>query len=312
MSCSNASKSSTSKSSNFSCDLVEGAKLHRLFLQTLHQHDITTKRPNVESLRRYSKLWLPLIHHNYLDTKNATGNLERRRLIPPPDVAWMWHCHRLAPYRYAKHIRETYFQGYQKGDTKSEGMLILDADLPFSVQLDGNLENPTLANHNDCAYTLQLWTDMYPQESFFLNENADSVESAETNLYLTGFDILGSCERQATFLWQVSGERFRCDHFLQEGVQNYYNFVSLMGTALSDGSSPKFLVPTYQIDLIWHTHILSSFALYHADCMRINGRTLEHDDSLNDRVEGGTLDVNFRATTELWKQIYGVEYKIEG
>jgi len=308
-----------SESVQFACDLITGAKQHKLFLKTLHQHDITTKRPSANSLRRYSELWLPLVHHHYLDTKDLTRNVDHDSpigspvLIPPPDIAWIWHCHRLAPYQYAKHIQEKFFSSHHKnhGDTGSKRVLILDADLPFSVQLDGNFDNPTLSNQDTCAYTLDLWADMYPDESFFINKNARLENAGNTknnDIFLTGFDILGSCERQATFLWQVSGVRFDCDNFLKEGVKNYYNFVRLLGTSLSDGTRPKFLVPTYQIDLMWHTHILSSFALYHADCIRINGRTLEHDDSLNDRTEGGTLDLNFRATTDLWRQIYGVDY----
>jgi len=75
---------------------------------------------------------------------------------------------------------------------------------------------------------------------------------------------------------------------------------------------PQFLVPTYQIDLMWHTHMLTSIELYHADIMNATGKILEHDDSLNDRTEGGTLDNNFQATRKLWSDVYGVEYKVAG
>jgi hypothetical protein len=39
---------------------------------------------------------------------------------------------------------------------------------------------------------------------------------------------------------------------------------------------------------------------------------LEHDDSLNDRTEGGTLDLNFKATRTFWNQVYQEEYRVEG
>jgi hypothetical protein len=42
------------------------------------------------------------------------------------------------------------------------------------------------------------------------------------------------------------------------------------------------------------------------------GCTLHHDDSLNDRTEGGTLDVSFRGTKMLWFEMYGEEYTIAG
>jgi Protein of unknown function (DUF1399). len=102
---------------------------------------------------------------------------------------------------------------------------------------------------------------------------------------------------------------------LHEGVENYLKFVRLMGrdsTTSTTTGKPKFLVPTYQIDLMWHTHILISIAKYHQDNIQLNGCILEHDDSLNDRTEGGTLDVNFKATRKLWHQVYSEEYRVQG
>jgi hypothetical protein len=126
---------------------------------------------------------------------------------------------------------------------------------------------------------------------------------------LYGFDLLGSIERQANFLWQVSGERFGDDDFLFEGVQNYYRFLQLKPTATQHGT---ILVPTYQIDLMWHTHILSSIQMYDKDCIRIMNSTMHHDDSLTDRAEGGILDVSFAATKSLWMKHFGTDYIVAG
>jgi len=123
-----------------------------------------------------------------------------------------------------------------------------------------------------------------------------------------GFDVVKSCERQASFLWQVSGPNFYDENFLHQGVYNYIKFVKLMGNK----SKPQFLVPTYQIDLIWHTHILASIAKYHEDNMKFGGRPLEHDDSLNDRSENGVLNSNFNATRKLWRKVYNEEYVVSG
>jgi len=292
----------------FSCDLVSGAKDHKAFLLTLHQQGITLNRPSSESLRRYSKLWLPLVHrhHQHVQETRKTG------LIPPSDVAWIWHCHRLAPYRYAKYVHKRFFKG-QEGDGSSfSHERVLDVDFPFTAQLQENLPNPTMPDKEACAYTLSLWREMYPHEAFFMNTESEDEAAPDSNRFLDGFDLLASCERQNTFLWQISGAKFTCETFLREGVENYFKFVGLMGTPQSDGERPQFIVPTYQIDLMWHTHILNSITLYHKDCMKLIDCTLEHDDSLNDRTEGGLLDVNFRSTCQLWKGTYGVEYKVEG
>ncbi|KAG7343119.1 glycine-rich domain containing protein [Nitzschia inconspicua] len=82
----------------FSSDLVVLAKHHIEFLRALHEHGITLSRPSLESLRRYRDLWLPLVHAN-------TNTNQDRYLIPPADIAWLWHCHRLAPFKYVSYCK---------------------------------------------------------------------------------------------------------------------------------------------------------------------------------------------------------------
>ena len=72
------------------------------------------------------------------------------------------------------------------------------------------------------------------------------------------------------------------------------------------------IVPTYQIDLMWHTHILTSIALYNQDCKAIIGSTFHHDDSLNDRSQGGILDTSYQSTKQLWLEEYGDDYFVHG
>ncbi len=127
---------------------------------------------------------------------------------------------------------------------------------------------------------------------------------------LSGFDLLASTEQPAFFLCQISGERFRDDDFLAEGVRSYTKFLKLKPKA---GNSQTVLVPTYQIDLMWHTHILSSISEYIKDCIAIMGQTLhQHDDLLTHRSEGGILDVAFKATARLWKEEYNSKYVVCG
>jgi hypothetical protein len=131
---------------------------------------------------------------------------------------------------------------------------------------------------------------------------------------LCGFDLIGSTTRQATFLWQVSGPDFFYTgtdtlkyEFLEQGVQNYKSFLKLKRQP-SGRANKQMLVPTYQIDLIWHTHILSSIKKYNEDCVLILGSKFDHDDSFTDRTHGGKLDVAYKATSKLWKKAYGTEY----
>ena len=261
------------KTQQFSCDLIEESKSHVAFLQTLHLNGISILKPTHETFRRYSELWLPLVHHHH----DKSESEELHALIPPGDVAWLWHCHRLAPYRYAKYVQNTFAPSSTK--MTNDNLFVLDPKYPFVLQLEDNVTNATFdtSKHGDAArYTARLWKELYPNESFFtaVSANIDckkddeakiGTEEAKSTL-LSGFDVIESCERQKAFLWQVSQTNFNNDEFLAQGVDNYFKFVSLMKKGQE---KPRFLVPTYQIDLMWHTHILHSIKMYHADCRTI-------------------------------------------
>ena len=278
----------------FSCDLVLNAQRHKAFLTSLHINGTTLHPPGSESLRRYTDLWLPFV------ALIGTTTSPKESLIPPADVAWLWHCHRLAPKRYEEYSMKRFGK-------------IIEPDNPFECQI------PDQLNHcNDelfissCTLTRDLWYEQYPNEPFHFDVteiqsiiNKNSSDEGD----IDGFNVIESCSRQSSFLWQVSSDRFDDRTFLQQGVGNYYKFLQLKDTA--EGRK-MIIVPTYQIDLMWHTHMLSSITNYNSDCRTIMGFTLHHDDSLNDRTEGGTLDVSFRATKALWYQMYGEEYVVEG
>ena len=314
----------------FSCDLVHQSKCHILFLSALHSEGITLHRPSLESLRRYKDLWLPLFFHNRNNGSHGLTEGTGSDLIPPSDVAWLWHCHRLAPYRYMDYVEATYFQS----DEINHGQESLDAagkmstaferfhqERPFifqslkteSVGLQNEVKDHDDSEYVDsCSYTQALWKKLYPHESFFLEGQDESAAEEDKNnatMMLFGdFDVLDSCERQSAFLWQVSGDRYRDDAFLLQGVENYKKFLRL----ITSKPRPKFLVPTYQIDLMWHTHMLTSITKYHTDCLRMTRSIVEHNDSLTDRSEGGILDVNFQATKKLWYEQYGTDYTVRG
>ena len=72
------------------------------------------------------------------------------------------------------------------------------------------------------AETRTLWNEIYPNESFFNNDeeavDIDDEQEDIKSLLLGGFDLLCSTDRQATFLWQVSGPKFASDDFLKDGI----------------------------------------------------------------------------------------------
>jgi len=65
------------------------------------------------------------------------------------------------------------------------------------------------------------------------------------------------------------------------------------------------LVPTLDIDEVWHAHILDTHA-YAEDCARLFGRFMHHAPAWDDgnRVE---LEIAFAATQGLWLDVFGEE-----
>ena len=257
----------------FSVDLCQNARAHLQFLRSVHSSQTSLKTPPLESLRRYQDLWLPLVHEN-----------QSLDLIPPVDIAWLWHCHRLAPKQYTKHLKEKF----------GPDCPILDAKAPFSLQLPGEAQPGGAA-----ANTSMLWSSNYPNEDFFLSKKKSSkfFKNKKNN------DLLASTERQAKFLWQVSGDRYSDINFLKQGVEEYYKFLNLRNYA-----PDQIIVPTLQIDLMWHTHILSSLTAYQKDCISIMKTEFNHDDSIEDK----SLEEYFKTTKYLWNKHYEEDYYVEG
>jgi hypothetical protein len=114
-----------------------------------------------------------------------------------------------------------------------------------------------------------VWAKHYPDEPFFLEEEqeGDTVEAPDSasSPPVGGFDLARSTMRQNTFLWQVSTPSFQDPRFLQEGERKYRSFLAL--------KADHPLVPTFQIDLMWRTHMLSSITQYNEDCVAARGES---------------------------------------
>ncbi|KAJ1549703.1 hypothetical protein HK405_002636, partial [Cladochytrium tenue] len=78
----------------------------------------------------------------------------------------------------------------------------------------------------------------------------------------------------------------------------YHKFIMLMGKEPS-----KFLVPTLDIDLVWHTHQLFPHRYQRYGITNL-GHIVNHDDG----VEQGVLDDSFATTTKMWKRHYREQY----
>ena len=114
------------------------------------------------------------------------------------------------------------------------------------------------------------------------------------------YDIASAAGRQKSFFYQVSLPHYRQRSFQLQAVERYRRYLYLKKL-----NRPTFLVPCYDMDLMWHTHQVHPHR-YANDTMAIlDGMILPHDDSVNDRSDGSKLNASYETTVKLWKRAFG-------
>ena len=90
---------------------------------------------------------------------------------------------------------------------------------------------------------------------------------------------------------QVSRPYMFDDRFLKGAEERYKGFLYLIKKN-RDNFVNHLYVPTYDVDLMWHSHQLQPIA-YMKDMLNLLGKVLEHDDmdTSEARVRNSTLDL---------------------
>ncbi|KZV41578.1 hypothetical protein F511_12604 [Dorcoceras hygrometricum] len=167
---------------------------------------------------------------------------------------------------------------------------ILDNDNVVS-SLDGHRAAKLRRSYSSEPYDLEF--------SSALQDNAYAKKGDEK---CTKYDLISAVQRQSPFFYQVSRAHMNDDRYLEGSVAMYKGFLHLIKRN-TERSIKSFLVPIYDIDLIWHTHQLHP-ASYCQDLLEIMGKVLNHDDSVSDRTKGQKLDVGFSMTSEMYGSRY--------
>lgn len=258
---------------------------------------------------RYEALWLPILAavsappaanegvwtvHSFgarvseIRSKNfAKGGLwlSRRDLVPPLDIAWVWHVHRLQPEEYAKDLERFGVDDRTKNYFKEACRTELSTAFKFS---DGE--------DSQSRRTRRLWEIVYPYERFMpayllscSYEEEERRKRREITSYTNEITRLGfrsnlkydleqAAELQKAFLYQIvdendteASETFETNQYLYKAWARYLLFISL-----HDHAQDVFLVPMNDINIIWHMH-LSATTEYEKDCKVIVGRIIKHD-----------------------------------
>ncbi|XP_059629772.1 glycine-rich domain-containing protein 1-like [Cornus florida] len=261
-------------------DLVTAAKQQLQFLAAIDRNRHLYDGPALDrAIYRYKFFWLPLL------AKHSESQFSEGPLVVPLDCEWIWHCHRLNPVRYLTDCKELY------------GRIMDNRNVVSSVHGTSKRQ------------TEEIWNMMYPNEPYELDLSGNMETVAENKVGAsksTKYDLVSAVKRQTPFYFQVSRPWMKDDWFLEGALARYKGFLHLIKRN-GERNINCFLVPTYDIDLIWHSHQLHPVS-YCKDQVAILGKVLQHNDTDSDRTKGKKLDVGSSETAKQWDEAFGSRY----
>ena len=149
-----------------------------------------------------------------------------------------------------------------------------------------------------------LWHQLYDNEPFEVDLTAP-IGNETPRVSRIQYDIVAACIRQRVFNYQVSLPHYGDKRFLRDALERYKRHLRF-----KQQHPNAFLVPCYDFDLIWHAHQVHPLG-YRTDTMKVLGRVLNHDDSVNDRRPGSKLVTSAKATIKIWKD-FGLDFEKNG
>ncbi|KAL2938938.1 Glycine-rich domain-containing protein 2 [Bienertia sinuspersici] len=263
-----------------SVGLVAAAQNQLKFLASVDRNRYLYEGRAMEwAIYRYNAYWLPLL------AKHQENPISQDPLVVPLDCEWVWHCHRLNPVRYKSDCEKLF------------GRILGNHNIVSSVQ------------GTPRSKTEEIWSTMYPEEPYELDHNRDFPDVSQKNVQsenFTSYDLASAVKRQVSFFYQVSRPHVSDNQFLQEALARYKGFLHLIRMNEKKGIK-LFSVPTYDVDLMWHSHQLHPVS-YCNDLIKLVGTVVEHDDTDSDRTKGKKLDTGFSGITKQWEETFGLSY----
>jgi hypothetical protein len=274
-----ATLSSGLQGSELSVDLVHASRQLLTFLKAVHtstKGELYKESPVLDcAVRRYKSGWIPLLRQVSAD---ADDSIE---LIPPTDIAWVWHVHRLNPLAYAEF-------------SKQQGINHEKFDGAFHQQ--SNMSQHT-GSSSEATATQEMWKKLHGEKMPFFMDTSKQGCSAPNSMEerLPSSFLEAASTRQSKFLWNFLTPNYEDEQFLKGTEGRYVRWLQL-----KEKHPGEHLVPTVPIDLMWHAHMLLSPLTYMEDINRMGLKQLGHDDSASKAV----LRPRFEHTLELWNKEY--------
>ena len=210
--------------------------------------------------------WLKSVIHDYCYQMSHNSLMSKRQQSKLPlEIEWIWHVHRLHPRHYLNDCLE-----------KIPGNYLIDKKIhKYSIQ-------------------------QYP---LYAPIDRRQIQTASTLSFVPSIDLLEAVLRQKSFLEKFERHPFfsidiaRIDaNLFQNYVENYVCFLKL-------ARENQIIVPSFDIDLIWHTHLRHPLS-YIEVTKSLCGFVLDHDDSISQEK----LSESYRKTAELWTLTYNTNY----
>ncbi|CAM9417476.1 unnamed protein product, partial [Heterosigma akashiwo] len=119
-----------------------------------------------------------------------------------------------------------------------------------------------------------------------------------------GMDLVHGMYRQLLFISKVCPgmDYWTNDSVISTSIQRYNKFLAVLRRENSNSRNPHALVPTIDIDIVWHTH--QTQPVYMQDTLRLLGRHLDHDDT----IPGKSLMEGFANTCMIWARKFKEPY----
>jgi len=164
---------------------------------------------------------------------------KKQQLRLPWEIEWIWHVHRLHPLVYDKDCKQ----------------------LPDGKLVDKMVYNLIKTRNKNCNSKI-VFTSIKNHLSFV--PSIDLVQAV-----IRQCDFLEKFQQHNLYSWTFKQEdRSNFEHL----VQNYVSFIKL-------ARRNEMIVPTFDIDLIWHSHMRRP-SHYHKFSIALCGFILDHDDSI--------------------------------
>lgn len=237
-------------------------------------------RSAANAVERYHTVWLPLL------ASALKEGLDTSKLVPPLDIAFAWHVHRLNPVAYAADCQH------------AVGTVIhVDGEQAFKFS-DGT--------DSQSRFARSYWRKKRVPGNFFpTQQDLNSPATRPSSKGTVGFanmDLPSAMKCQAAFLKQILQPALLAQKL--DIIARYDQFLQLRKLC-----PEVFCVPPLDVDFMWHTH-MSMTAQYHQISMQHFGGLLSHETvSPEDSDKSLKRDDGLGSTLKAWNEaFYGSSY----